>query len=316
MSEKKLISICIPVLNEAGNVNILVTKLMALCDEYSKKYDFELVFSDNDSDDETWSKIRELGLEEKRIKAIKFSKNVGFQRSIFMNYKFSLGDAVIQMDADLQDPVEMISEFIEKWEAGYDVIYGIRRDRDECKSMIFLRKLGYWTIDKLSVSSIPRDAGDFRLLDRRVVDTLLQYKSPDPYIRGIIATLGFNQLGVPYARVSRKSGNSKFGMTNLIKLGLSGIFEHSAIPLRLGTYLGTFALLLSGLLSTYYVYLKFSTPDLPQGLASLHILVLAGIGLISFLLGLIGEYLLKIYKILLGEPMAVVVEKINLEHRF
>jgi dolichol-phosphate mannosyltransferase len=230
-----------------------------------------------------------------------------------MNYANASGDAIVQIDADLQDPPHLIHLFIEKWEQGFQVVYGVRKQRPESMWLVGFRKFGYWFIDKTSATSIPRDAGDFRLIDKSVLISLLKFKATDPYIRGIISSLGFNQIGIPYARQSRQRGESKFGVFGVINLGLSGVFNHSTIPLRLGSYLGLIALLVSFSLSIYYVFLRLLNPNLPQGLASVHILLLSGFGLTSFMLGIIGEYLLRIYKILLQEPMGIIVDTINLE---
>ena len=311
---KKLISVCIPVYNEVHNIQNLVFELDESLISLSKRYDFEYIFSDNASTDETWLKIQELAISNDRIKGIKFSKNIGFQKSIFMNYANASGDAIVQIDADLQDPPNLIHLFIEKWEEGFQVVYGVRKQRPESKWLVSFRKFGYWFIDKTSETKIPRDAGDFRLVDKSVLVSLLKFKATDPYIRGIISSLGFNQIGIPYARDSRKLGDSKFGVIGIIKLGLSGVFNHSTIPLRLGSYLGIVALLVSFSLSIYYVFLRLLNPNLPQGLASVHILLLSGFGLTSFMLGILGEYLLRIYKILLEEPMGIIVDTINLEN--
>jgi glycosyltransferase involved in cell wall biosynthesis len=313
--KKKLVSICIPVYNEAQNIRSLVLELDKTFESLSDKYDFEYIFSDNASIDETWLQIREIAKSNDRIKAVRFSKNIGFQKSIFMNYANASGDAIVQIDADLQDPPYLITLFIEKWEEGFHVVYGIRQQRPENFWLTSFRKFGYWFIDKASDTRIPRGAGDFRLLDKSVLLPLLKFKATDPYIRGIISTLGFNQIGIPYSRGSRQAGKSKFGVFNVIKLGLSGVFNHSTIPLRLGTYLGIGALFASFALSVYYIFLKLLSPNLPQGLASVHVLLLSGFGLTSFMLGIIGEYLLRIYKILLKEPMGIIVDTINLEKK-
>jgi len=218
---------------------------------------------------------------------------------------------VMQIDADLQDPPEMFVDFFQKWHEGFDVIYGVRVTRPENWFLSRSRKLGYWAIDKLSTDAMPKNAGDFRLIDRKVVDALLKNKSPDPYIRGIIATLGFNQIGIPYSRSSRSAGKSKFNFSRLIRLGVTAVFHHSTLPLRFATYLGSTILFSTILGSAYYVFLRISNPHLPQGMASLHIIVLFGIGIVSFLLGIIGEYLLRIYKILVSEPIAVVEKSLN-----
>jgi len=218
----------------------------------------------------------------------------------------------MQIDADLQDPPEMLEAFLDKWEQGYHVVYGIRRKRPEGSLINAFRRLGYWVIDAVSEHPIPRDVGDFRLIDRKVIEALAKVRTPNPYLRGMIAGLGFSQTGIPYDRDARVAGESKFGVTRLIRLGLTAVFNHSTVPLRIATITGGVMLGVSGLGALYYVALRLTHPELPQGLASIHILVLFGIGLQSVLMGIIGEYLLRIYLIVRAEPIAIVERSLNI----
>ena len=310
---RPLISICVPVLNEDGNIEALYQRLAGLEDLMQQRCSLEFMFTDNHSSDTTWALLTELATRDSRVKAIRFSRNFGFQRSILANYMHASGDAVMQIDADLQDPPEMLEAFFDKWQEGYQVVYGIRSKRPESGWLRSLRKLGYWVIDKVSEHPIPRGAGDFRLVDRQVVKALCQLKTASPYLRGMIAGLGFNQTGIPYERESRTAGESKFTLSRLIRLGLTAVFNHSTVPLRVASVLGAVILAASVMGSFYYLGLKLFRPDLPQGLASIHILVLFGIGLNSFLLGIIGEYILRIYLILRAEPVAIVEQSLNLQ---
>jgi glycosyltransferase involved in cell wall biosynthesis len=308
-----LISIAIPVLNEADNLDALYERLNKLGNVMADRCRLEFIFTDNHSNDGTWSKISELAVRDPRVKAIRFSKNFGFQRSILANYIHANGDAVMQIDADLQDPPEMLEQFFELWKQGNHVVYGVRRKREEHESLTALRRMGYWVIDKISEYPIPRDAGDFRLVDRKVIEALKKHRTAHPYLRGMIAGMGFKQTGVPYDRQARTAGTSKFPFFQLVTLGLSGVFNHSVMPLRLSTYAGGFLVLASLLMTLYYLALKLFQPDLPQGLASIHILVLFGIGFQALLLGLLGEYLLRIYLILRAEPVAIVEQSVNFQ---
>jgi dolichol-phosphate mannosyltransferase len=308
---KPLISIAIPVLNEAGNIRTLYERLNNLSITMKDKCDLEFVFSDNHSDDETWLYLSELAKKDPRVKAIRFSKNYGFQRSILANYLHARGDAVMQIDADLQDPPEMLETFFEYWQKGYHVVYGIRKKRPEGYLINNFRRLGYWAIDIISEHPIPRDVGDFRLIDRKVITALTNVRTASPYLRGMIAGLGFNQTGVPYSRDQRLVGESKFNLSRLIRLGLTAVFNHSTVPLRAATFLGLTILAMSFFGALYFVLLKFYYPELPRGLASIHVLVLFGIGLNAFLLGMIGEYLLRIYLILRAEPIAIIEQSLN-----
>jgi glycosyltransferase involved in cell wall biosynthesis len=312
-SSLPLISIAIPVLNEADNLDALYERLNKLGNVMADRCRLEFIFTDNHSNDGTWSKISELAARDPRVKAIRFSKNFGFQRSILANYIHANGDAVMQIDADLQDPPEMLEQFFELWKQGNHVVYGVRRKREEHESLTALRRMGYWVIDKISEYPIPRDAGDFRLVDRKVIEALKKHRTAHPYLRGMIAGLGFKQTGVPYDRQARTAGTSKFPFFQLVTLGLSGVFNHSVMPLRLSTYAGGFLVLASLLMTLYYLALKLFQPDLPQGLASIHILVLFGIGFQALLLGLLGEYLLRIYLILRAEPVAIVEQSVNFQ---
>ncbi|MEW6372033.1 MAG: glycosyltransferase family 2 protein [Pseudomonadota bacterium] len=306
-----LISISIPVLNESGNLHALYARLDALGRRMQGKCDLEFVFSDNHSDDETWAMLSELAQRDPRVRAIRFSRNVGFQRSILANYLHTRGDAVMQIDADLQDPPEMLETFFEKWQQGYQVVYGIRRKRPESWLLRNFRRLGYWAIDKVSEHPIPRDVGDFRLVDRKVIEAVLKVRTSNPYLRGIIAGLGFNQTGVVYDRDARVAGESKFNVSRLVQLGLTAVFNHSVVPLRAASFLGLVILAMSFVGAAYYLALRLFQPELPRGLASIHILVLFGIGLNSFFLGIIGEYLLRIYLVVRSDPVAIVQHSLN-----
>lgn len=313
MIEEKniLVSISIPVLNEEANIAELYTRLCLLADRMKDRCALEFVFSDNHSSDKTWEILTQLAAQDSRVRAIRFSKNFGFQRSILANYLHTRGEAVMQIDADLQDPPEMLEEFFKQWQKGCRVVYGIRKTRPENFLLHSFRRFGYWIIDKISEHPIPRDVGDFRLIDRKVVQAIASIKMTNPYLRGMIAGLGFNQVGIPYNREARTAGESKFNISKIVSLGLTAVFNHSTVPLRAASFFGVAILACSFLGTIYYVLLKFTHPEIPQGLASIHILVLFGIGLHSFLLGVIGEYLLRIYIILRAEPLAIIDKSLN-----
>ena len=298
-------------LNEEATLDALYARLASLASMMQDKCRFEFVFTDNHSDDRTWEKLSALANSDPRVRALRFSKNFGFQRSILANYMHTRGNAVVQIDADLQDPPELVERFFELWKEGHHVVYGVREERPEGAVVQLFRKLGYWFIDRISEHPIPRDAGDFRLVDRRVIEALQKYRTIKPYLRGQIAGMGFRQTGVPYRRAARVAGSSKFSMTQVVRLGMAGIFNHSVIPLRIATFAGLLLLGVSVLGALYYLVLKLVQPDLPQGLASIHILVLFGIGFQSLLLGVVGEYLLRVFLLLRAEPVAIVEEALN-----
>jgi dolichol-phosphate mannosyltransferase len=304
---KKLVSIIVPVLNEEGNVERLYEAVTQVMVDLEVRYDYELIFTDNHSSDSTFAKIEQLAARDPRVSGFRFSKNFGFQRSILTGYMKTSGDAVIQIDADLQDPPELIPEFIEKWEEGYDVVYGVRRSRQEGWLIALARRTFYKLIDLLSEDDLPRDAGDFRLVSRRIVELLGQVDDYHPYLRGLIASLGFEQLGIPYDRARRTSGESKFSIPRLIGLAVDGILVHSVIPLRIATFVGLAMslVMMLGILGYGLSRLVFGV-DWPAGFATTTVLLLLGITLNGLFLGIIGEYLGRLYQQAKKRPITII----------
>ena len=227
-------------------------------------------------------------------------------------YSNARGDAVVQIDCDLQDPPSLILEFLAKWEAGYQVVYGVRATRQERWWMNVTRKIFYRLIDSLSEDPLPHDAGDFRLVDRRVLNELLKFEDYQPYLRGTIATLGFEQIGISYARAERQRGESKFSFGQLLGLALDGILNHSVVPLRIATYLG---LLIS--VTTFLGIVSYGVghivlgKDWPPGFATIVILILGSLSLNALFLGVIGEYLGRIYRQVKRRPLTIVERELN-----
>lgn len=308
---KPLVSICIPVFNEEENMQRLYERIAKVADEIADRYDTEFVFTDNRSTDNTWRIIKALAQDDTRIRAFRFSRNFGFQKSILTNYMHARGDAVMQLDADLQDPPELLVEFLKEWEEGYKVVYGVRKTRPESWMMRQIRRLGYWVIDRLAGYHVPENVGDFRLIDRDVVEAIIKFRDQAPYLRGMIASLGFSQIGIEYVRDARQAGRSKFSLKALLGLGLDGVLSTSTIPLRVATYVGLITIVLAFIGSVYYVFLKFMKPDLPIGVASTNILILFSLGMNSLFLGLIGEYIIRMHNNIRGGDIAVVDDAID-----
>jgi dolichol-phosphate mannosyltransferase len=312
MKKKPLISVIVPVFNEAENVAPLYQRLAAVFESLEQRFDFEIVFTDNHSDDGTFAALAELAKTDKRIKVFRFSRNFGFQRSIKTGYLKARGDAAIQIDCDLQDPPELIPVFLEKFEAGHDVVYGIRKSRQEGWLINTMRRAFYWLIDALSEDRLPHQAGDFRLVSRRVIDILNQTDDSHPYLRGMIASFGFAQTGVPYDRAGREKGNSKFTFLKLVSLALDGILSHSLIPLRVATLtaLVMAAITFFGLFFYFIGNILFGQ-TWPAGFATTTILLLLSITLNALFLGVIGEYLGRIYLQVKKQPLTIIEETIN-----
>ncbi len=311
-ASRRLISICIPVLNEEETLDKLYETLSPLLEQHKDRYDFEIVFTDNHSTDRTYEKLSKLAAKDERVRVFRFSKNFGYQRSILTAYLKARGDAVVQLDCDLQDPPELIFEFARLWEQGYEVVYGVRRKRDEAWWMEVTRKVFYRVANYLSEDPLPVDAGDFRLVDRRIIETLKRMQDSQPYLRGAISAMGFRQIGVPYDRRNREAGTSKFSVRDLFGLALDGILNHSTVPLRVATFVGLGVALVTLFGLGVFVIGKFAVgADWPAGFATLIVVTLGGLALNALFLGIIGEYLGRIYKQVKRGPLTVVESSID-----
>lgn len=309
---RRLLTILVPVFNEEQNIDPLYAALQPVMAQLSPNYDFEILFTDNHSTDKTFAAIEQLAVRDRRVRALRFSRNFGFQRSILTGYLNARGDAVVQIDCDLQDPPSLIIDFVHQWEQGHRVVYGIRSSRKESWAMNTTRKAFYRLIDSLSEDELPLDAGDFRLLDRRVLEELRKFEDSQPYLRGTVASLGFRQVGIPYDRAERTRGESKFSFGELMGLALDGILNHSVVPLRIATYLGLAISILTVLaILGYATGRMFFGASWPPGFASIIILVLGSLGLNALFLGIIGEYLGRIYKQVKRRPLTIIEQEIG-----
>lgn len=309
----KLISIIIPVFNEEENIENCFNKLNQIIGTLHNSYNFEIIFTDNHSTDNSFNIIKKLSDRNKEIKCLRFSKNFGYQQSILAGYLNSGGDAAIQLDCDLQDPPLLIIEFIKKWEEGFQVVYGIRKKLEGSRIINFFRKIFYRVIQLMSNDSLPIDAGDFRLIDRKVIELMRDLKDNNPYLRGFIASVGFNQIGIPYSRSKRSKGVSKFKIKDLFSLAIDGFLNHSIIPLRIATYIGFFVSFLSLALAMIYFFgkIKFGGQWNP-GFATTTILIFLSIGINSMFLGIIGEYIGRIFKEVKNTPSIIIQDRLNI----
>ena len=313
INQKKLVSICIPVLNEIGNIALLYNRLKIVTDELKDKYDFEFIFTDNHSEDGTWGILIKYSNLDTRVKAIRFTKNIGFQESIFANLNLATGHAMIQIDADLQDPPELIKNFLQEWENGSKIVYGIRASRKENILISSLRKLGYRIISIVSTHQIPVNVGDFRLIDKDVKNLLIKSKVPYPYIRGMIASFEIPSIGISYSREKRVADKSKFPLRQVFRLGMNGVVNHSSWPLRLPMLFGGIVLGITTSLTCYKILVKLSDKTTPVIIENIFLFTAFGIGLNAVFLGVIGVYLNRMYLLLKNEPKYIVEESLNLE---
>jgi polyisoprenyl-phosphate glycosyltransferase len=310
-----LLSVVVPCMNEEAVLRTTHQRLISVLEQ--APLSFELVYVDDGSTDSTPNILRDLQSQDTRVRVVRFSRNFGHQIAITAGVEHASGDAVAIIDADLQDPPEVILEFLAKWLDGYDVIYGIRTERDgETHFKLWTAKFFYRFINRLSDTRIPTDTGDFRLLDRRVVEALRSMPERDRYVRGMVSWLGFSQVGVPYHRAARAAGETKFSLFKMIRLALDGIVSFSVLPLRVATWTGFAASGLS-ILGIIVVLLErfFQVPGLVKGWSSAVIanLFIGGVQLIC--LGIIGEYVGRIYGEAKRRPLYVVRERMGFESR-
>lgn len=311
MSKKTLISICIPVYNEEENISPLYQHLLSVFKKESQ-YNFELLFTDNSSEDKTFEYLTELAHKDKRVRVLRFSRNFGYQASIMTNFLHAHGEAAIQLDCDLQDSPELIHTFLRHWENGYKVVYGVRRTRPEGWFLHFMRRFYYRFLDFISEDHLPPDAGDFRLIDRSIIENLRQNNDAQPYLRGLIAAMGFKQIGIPYDRNARLLGKSKFNFPRLFALACDGILQHSTVPLRIASIVGIISFLLAFLATLYYLSVRLFFPaNWPPGWATSNILLLFSIGMNGIFLGIIGEYIGRIYKTMKKSSLTIIEQVIN-----
>lgn len=304
IKDKKLISIVVPVYNEELIVNELVKRITSVADS-NTYYAFEFIFINDGSSDGTFDLLNEKSLKDKRIKIISFSRNFGHQNAVTSGLEKASGLAVVVMDGDLQDPPEVIPQMLKIWQDGADVVYAKRRKR---KGETLFKKVTafcyYRILNYFSDVNIPTDTGDFRLLDRKVVDAFLRCKERNPFIRGLIAWMGFRQIAFEYNRDERYSGETKYSLSKMIKFSMDGIFSFSNKPLRFALNVGLFSVFISLSLIVFYFFAFIFYPELGfvQGWTSLVLVILFFSSVQLFTLGIIGEYIARIYEEVKSRP--------------
>ena len=305
-----LISVIIPARNERDNIGRLEAELHESLG--SLPYDFEFIVVDNGSTDGTDIAVKEICAREPSWKYIRFSRDFGVDASITAGYKLAAGEAMVVVYSDLQEPPQVIPAMLAKWRDGFDVVYGIRTVRPGDAKWRRASDISYRLISSMADVRIPRNAGDFRLISRRVRDALDSCGEYNRYMRGLIAWLGFRQTGVEYQRRPREAGESKASLGSLIVFALNAFTSFSVKPLRLFTLLGFVLVALSFLAIPIYVFL-FLTGNPPPGLTTLTVLALLGIGVNSLGIGVLGEYLGRTYAETKRRPLYVIADSVNLE---
>ncbi len=304
------ISVVIPVFNEEESLEQLYERLTAVIEGLGESY--EVVFVNDGSTDRSEAMLTDFHGRNPRMKVVSFSRNFGHQVAVTCGMDFASGDAVIVMDGDLQDPPEVLPDLVARWREGYEVVYAIRQERKENVFKRAAYRSFYWLLNKVSYLDIPLDSGDFSLIDRRVVNVLKSMPERNRFVRGLRTWAGFRQIGYEYAREARYAGNSKYDFARLISLALDGLVSYSYVPLRLVSNIG---MLVSLSALGYMVYLLFARMlgDVTiQGWVSTVVIVLflGGIQLLS--LGVIGEYVGRIFDEVKKRPHYVIRNVVGL----
>lgn len=281
-----------PFYNEEKNLleifNNLKIKVIAV---NQQNYDFEVLLMNNNSTDNSSNIAKEIRNKFNYVKYYKMSRNFGYQANIKAGYDLCTGDAAVQLDTDGEDDPELINSFIKKWELGFDVVYGVRIKRKESKILSSARNLFYFFLRKYSSFSIPEKAGDFRLIDRKVLDYLKKFDEKNLYLRGLVSYIGFNQTGINYERKERLSGKSKFSIMDYIALALNAITSFTKKPLLIIFYIGTFFSLLSFILIPIYLLLFLFGFVETKGFTTLILIFLFFFGFLTLLIGILGVYI-------------------------
>jgi dolichol-phosphate mannosyltransferase len=307
---KETISIVIPIFNEEATIQHLVDRLRPVLDSLHEKT--EVLFVDDGSLDRSFELLQKIHQRDRRFKVLQFSRNFGHQVAISAGIDHAIGDAVVLMDGDLQDPPEVLPIFIAKWREGNHVVYAIRRKR---KENIFKRTayaLFYRALKKLSYLDIPLDSGDFCLMDRRVVDVVKTLPERNRFVRGLRTWAGFQQVGVEYERDRRFAGDPKYTFAKLIGLAYDGLFSFSTAPLRGAVYIGFFISLCSFLGGLWVVYEKLTNAITIVGWTSTIVIITFFSGIIISTLGLMAEYIRRIYEEVKHRPLYVVRKRVGI----
>ena len=310
MRPKELISIVVPVYNEADGIDEFYGRAKAVAESIIEM-DYELIFVDDGSVDGSFRKLNAIAQRDNRVVILKFARNFGHQIAITAGLDAALGDCVVVIDSDLQDPPEVIPRMVDKWRAGYDVVFGVRSQRDgESRMKLLTANLFYRLLRKVTNIEIPVDVGDFRLMSRRALEHLKGMRENDRFVRGLVSWIGFNQIGLEYDRAARFAGETKYPYRKMLKFALDGITSFSTAPLKLASLMGYMASTLAfiGLISMFPLkWLGYTI----SGWASMMVgmFFLGGVQLVC--LGIIGEYIGRIFMEVKKRPLYIVEQEVR-----
>lgn len=313
--QRPTLTVIIPIFNEEAVIPELARRLREVIQVWNKQIDsWEVVFVNDGSKDRSLEQLKQLAAEEPRFKVISFARNFGHQMAITAGLDRAEGDAVVIMDADLQDPPEVVSEMIARWREGFDVVYGVRTKREgetlfkRASAAIFYRLLRAM----LGGISIPADAGDFRLIGRPVVLAMRALRERHRFVRGMVAWVGFRQTAVYYARPARFAGETKYPIKKMVRFAIDGIASFSVVPLRFATWLGVLAGTMAGLTAAWATYQRFFGTGVVPGWTTIMIAVALGSSAQLLMTGVLGEYVGRIYEEIKRRPLYITQEEVNL----
>lgn len=310
----KKISLVIPMYYEEEVAEECYEKVVEILKTLTN-YEYEIIFVNDGSRDKTSEILEEIAKKDKQVKVLSFSRNFGHQCAVTAGLKYVTGDVIVIIDADLQDPPELIPEMLKLWEQGNEVIYGKRKTREgESKFKLLTAKLFYNTLNALSDVDIPKDTGDFRLVDRKVVDVVNALPEHNKFLRGLFSWVGFEQKAFEYERKERFAGKTKYPLKKMLKLASDGIISFSTKPLKIVGGLGILAIMISVMILLYAILsFVFKWNSLTPGWTSIMVTVTFFCGTILVSLWMIGEYIARIYDETKGRPQYIIKRKINID---
>ncbi len=311
-SESPIVSVIVPCYNEEEVLLACHSRLMQVFEGY-EDHEFELVYVNDGSSDRTEELLRYLHDAYPQTRVVMLSRNFGHQAAVTAGLTAATGQCVVIIDADLQDPPEVILQMIDRWQAGYEVVYGVRETRvGESSFKLRSAQLFYRLINKLSDIEIPLDSGDFRLLDRRAVNAMLAMPERHRLLRGMSSWIGFRQFGLKYDRAARFAGTTKYPLRKMLNLALDGIFSFSTVPLRFVTVLGGATAVTAAAGILYSLAIRVFTPHWVAGWTTLILAILLASGVEMFCFGILGEYIGRIYTEIKQRPLFIVREMLEL----
>ena len=309
-----IISIILPIYNEEENIPIIYKEIKEIFD-CIKKYDYEIIFINDGSSDSSWQKILDLANQNKNVKGFCFSKNFGQQLALKAGYDFAVGDAIITMDSDLQHPTILIPRMIMRWESGVDIVYVRRINRTDEFLKKYTSRLFFKILDRISNVSIPSNVGEFRLIDKKVLNELKKIKSHSPYFRGAVPWTGFRSSFIDVEYAERTSGKTGYTWCKLFKLAIDGIVSLSSLPLKIAAVLGFF-IVLSGMFMFAYIGANIFINNVKYPLFKLLVAIIyIFIGVLFMLIWVLGEYIGRIYEETKNYPLYIVSNKVNVDDK-